>query len=119
MFYALYPDQKQAQMRYMSVERTGAEIKLTKNLQSREEALKKYQPDEAHKLLGILTDPASTLDAQIDYMIKQSRAWNKRMKSSLLNSKLKLISFQSELAPKLRYPLPAISISKSDLKRIL
>ena len=119
MFYALYPEQGREQKRYLDAERIGARIVITENFHKRAEELQKYQPGEAHKLLGILTDPAGTLAEHINYMTGQARDWNKRMKGSLLPQRLKLVSFQSELAPKLKYPLPAISISKRDSEQIM
>ena len=72
-------------MKYMDARKTGASIVLTENFGARAEQLKMYQPDEAHKLLGILTDPAGTLTEQIKYMTEQSREWNSRMEGSLLS----------------------------------
>ena len=52
-------------------------------------------------------------------MLKHSRDWNYSMLGSLLPSELKLLSFKSELLPKLKYPLPALPLGEKDLEKIM
>ena len=54
------------------------EIEANENFGSDFTKLQMYRPDEAHKLLGVLTDPAGTGRDQVEYMSNQAREWNTR-----------------------------------------
>ena len=76
-----------------------------------------YEPDEAHEMMGIHTDPAGTLIEEIEYMCSQSREWNTRMLGSTLSSEEKWLSFRTELCPRILYPIPALALTIQDCNR--
>ena len=78
-----------------------------------------YRPDEAHKLLGVLTDPAGTGREQVVYMSNQAREWNTRMMNAPISSLLKRISYTTELVPRLTYPLPAGTLTQEECEEIM
>ena len=97
----------------------NANIALSENFGNKKTKIKMYQPEDAHKMLGVHTDPAGTLSKQIRYMESQAREWNNRMVGSTLQSASKLLSFNNELAPRLRYPIPTVPLTKTDCKQIM
>ena len=119
MCYSLFPDHGHLEKRYRPAIDTRVQIVLTENFNTRTKPLNMYEPDEAHKLLGVLTDPASTMKEQITYMRGHSKEWNTKILNAPIPSTLKRLSFQTELAPKLRYPLPAITLTERDCELIL
>ena len=119
MFYALIPDMGKTQKRYLGKEEIDIEIELDENFNGEPVKLNMYQPNEAHKMLGIYTDPAGTLIEQIEYMCSQSREWNTRMLGSTLSSEEKWLSYRTELCPRLLYPIPALALTIHDCNRII
>ena len=65
--------------RYKPAESLEIEMTLTENFGDTRKKLKMYRPEEAHKLLGFQTNPASAMKEQIIYMETQSRTWNKKL----------------------------------------
>ena len=57
---------------------------LSENFSQTKRPLNMYKPDEAHKLLGVLTDPASTMKEQIAYMKGESEAWNSKIENATI-----------------------------------
>ena len=49
----------------------------------------------------------------------QAHEWNKRMMGATIRPQLKHLSYASELTPKLKFPLPAISLGAEDCERIM
>ena len=119
MYYPLLPDHSQLEKRYRPSTGTGIRIELTENFRRMSKPLSMYEPDEAHKLLGVLTDPASTMKEQIEYMKGHSKEWNAKLLNAPIPSSLKRLSFQTELAPKLKYPLPAVTLTEHECEMIL
>ena len=119
MYHALYPDIHGPRMRYMGKAETRVKIEITENFSTVRQRLQQYEADEAHKLLGVYTDPSSTNTAQIEYMRNQTREWGTRMRKSTLPSALKLLSYKMELLPQVQYPLPAVSLSERQLQHIM
>ena len=78
-----------------------------------------YKPEEAHKLLGVLTDPAGSGSEQVEYVKGQAREWNTRLLHAPIPSSLKKISYTTELIPRLTYPLPAIYLTERECKDIM
>ena len=52
-------------------------------------------------------------------MTGHAEKWNQKMESSTLSPDLKLLSYNTELLPKLMYPLPVISISGEEASKII
>ena len=119
MFYALYPQHGRPEKRYRPTDSLDITLKLNENFGTVTEELKMYKPEEAHKLLGVLTDPASTTKEQIDYMVSQAKEWNSRLRNAPIPSSLKRLSYTSELIPRLTYPLPAISLTQKECRTIM
>ena len=78
-----------------------------------------YKPDEAHKLLGVLTDPAGTTKEQVAYMVTQAKDWNERLLNTPISSALKRIAYSTELLPRLVYPLSAVSLTQQECWEIM
>ena len=119
MFYALKPDMRGTRKCYLGGSDLEVKMELDENFDGTKTSLKMYQPDEAHKMLGIFTDPAGTLRDQVIYMKTQAAEWNKRMIGSTLGSDAKWLSYKTELRPKLIYPLPAVSLSRAECEIII
>ena len=119
MCYVLIPDMGGMERRYLGGKEIDLKLELNENFKGTTTTLNRYQPEEAHKMLGIYTDPASTLKEQKEYMTAQAKEWNTRMLGSTLDSSAKWLSYRTELCPRLRYSLPAISLTEAECKRIL
>ena len=98
---------------------TGIEIALTENFGSTAIQLKRLEADKAHKLLGVHNDPAGVGEEQIKYMSRHATEWHLQMLHSTLTPVQKRLSYMSELLPKLRYPLPGVTISEQEAERIV
>ena len=118
IYYSLHPEQKGRVRRYLP-KQSRTEIKVTENFGETEHALKQYSPHAPHKMLGVYTDPACMNRSQVKYMRDQAASWNSRMLGSSLPSELKLLSFKSELVPRLKFPLPTSPLTKEDLDGII
>ena len=118
IFYALTPEQTNRRRCYRS-KKINEEIKLTENFGKGLQSLKQYGAATPHKMLGVYTDPACENTEQVLYMAGQAKEWNYRMLGSLLHSELKLLSFKSELLPKLKYPLPVSPLREKDIDKII
>ena len=105
--------------RYLHKDKTQTTLQLSENFSGEVKELKQYNADEAHKLLGVLTDPSSGNKQQVLYMKNQSHAWGRRMRGSYLQPQLKLLSFRMELRLQLRYPLPAVALTKKQLENVM
>ena len=119
MYYVLIPDMGGMDKRYLGGEEINLKLKLNENFNGCTASLNMYQPGEAHKMLGIYTDPASTLREQKAYMAAQAKEWNERMLGSTLDSSAKWLSYRTELCPRLKYSLPAVLLTESECKQIL
>ena len=119
MFYPLFPEHGYLEKRYKQATETGVQIELSENFSEAKQPLRMYKPDEAHKLLGVLTDPASTMKEQIAYMKGQSEVWNSKIQNAPIPPSLKRLSFQTELTPKLKYPLPTVTLYPNECDLIL
>ena len=119
MFYALYPQCGKRETRYKHPGSLNIAIKLNKNFGPESSNLQMYMPEEAHKLLGVLTDPAGTGREQVEYMASQAREWNNRMLNAPIPSSLKRILYSTELLPRLTYPLPAVSLTQEECETIM
>ena len=119
MYYVLKPDMRSVDKRYLGGKEIEIGIELGENFKDQKSKLNMYKPEEAHKMLGILTDPAGTLKEQIIYMTQQTKEWNERMIGSNLKPGAKWLSYKTELCPKLLYPLPAVSLTSKDCNQII
>ena len=95
MYYALFMKDRSIKNQYKVAGSLGVGIVLTKNFGKTKMKLQMYTPDEAHKLLGMTTEPASTLTDQIQYMKNQAKSWNDKMICTSLQHSLKVLSFQT------------------------
>ena len=73
MHYTLFPEHRKRMEQYKPAESLEIEMTFTENFSDTKIKIKMYRPEEAHKLLGVLTNPASTMKEQVIYMETQSR----------------------------------------------
>ena len=119
MVHAIYPDLDGRGKRYKSKGASRLSISITENFSTTGSTLRQYAPDKAHKLLGVYTDPSSENVEQINYMTEQATTWARRMRTSTLPARLKLLSFEFEFKPQMRYPLPAVSLTQEQVTEII
>ena len=82
-------------------------------------SLKRLHANEASKMLGIYVAPDGNNTAQITELKKASNDWGSKMRQGHSTRKEAWTALSTNITAKLKYPLPACSLTEKDCKAIM
>ena len=117
-WYLIDFEWKDGKWKYASKEKTPAELKV-RDARGIIGAIERLPVSQARRTLGIRLAPDGNNEAEYDYLRSQSLNWHDQVKSGHLPRHLAWQALTTSLLPKLRYPLPATTLSRKACINIL
>ena len=93
-------------------------FKLTENFGSRTWDVKHYPPTKPHKMLGIQTAPVECVQKQVNSLKEKIAKWKEDMKDPRLNASDIKLSYNSQLSPKIKYPMVTCAATEGQLESV-
>ena len=91
---------------------------LTENFSSETWRVQQYPPKNSNKILGIQTAPIECVLKQINCLTEMITEWKENMKDPRLNSFDVLLSYSSQLSPKVKYSLVTCAATEKQLGNV-
>ena len=86
------------------------DTQVTENFGNEQVPLRQLGPNEPHKILGVLTEPADLNAAQIKELKTKCSSWHKKIIASSLTNHQKWMYYSLTLRPSIEYCLPVLML---------
>jgi hypothetical protein len=108
---------KDGQPFYQPASNTVGEIRV-RNAVGQLQPLRRLEPWEAERTLGIRLAPDGNMTSQMQYMESKANEWAAKIRSGWLPRHLTWLAWKTTIQKTLEYPLPVTTLSQAQCKRL-
>jgi hypothetical protein len=108
---------KDGQPFYQPVAHTPGQLQV-RNSDGILQSLRRLEPWEAERTLGVRLAPDGNMDAQMKYMENKASEWAERIRTGHLPRHLTWLAWKTTISKTLEYPLPVTTLSQAQCKKL-
>jgi hypothetical protein len=94
------------------------ELKLTAGTSTTLQTIRRIDPHESFQTLGVYVTPIGASDRAMEVLLKIALSYTKTVSSSHLSRETALVSYIQHILPKIRFQLPALTLTKAQCHRL-
>ena len=103
---------------YKSVEEIDAHFEVP-DADGQMITLRQFEPSKASETLGVFLAPDGNNEAAIEALLEKSNIWSELVHKGHLNANDVMRAMDSTITQSLKYPLPALTLTEDECKRIM